>query len=51
MMKKSYLHLVGGSLLCLTMMLASCGNADNALEEIINGGGNTSPLATPLTCG
>ena len=26
------LHLVGGALLCLTMMLASCGNADNALE-------------------
>ena len=33
----------------LVLMLASCGNADNALEEIINGGGNTSPLATPLT--
>ena len=48
-MKKSYLHLVGRALLCLTMMLASCGNADNALEDIINGGGNTSPLATPLT--
>ena len=41
--------LFGGVVLCLTMLFASCGNADNALEEIINGGGNTSPLATPLT--
>ena len=40
--------LFGGVVLCLTMLFASCGNADNALEEIINGG-NTSPLATPLT--
>ena len=48
-MKKSYLHLVGGVLLCLTMMFTSCGNADNALEEIINGGGNTAPQGTPLT--
>ena len=46
MMKKSYLHLVGGALLCLTMLFASCGNADNALEEIINGGGSSSVTIT-----
>lgn len=49
MMKKSYLHLVGGALLCLTMMLASCGNADNALEEIINGGGEGGGSSTTKT--
>ena len=46
MMKKSYLHLVGGALLCLTMLFTSCGNADNALEEIVNGGGSSSVTIT-----
>lgn len=49
MMKKSYLHLVGGVLLCLTMIFSSCGNADNALEEIINGGGEGGGSSTTKT--
>ena len=39
-MRRSYLHLLGGVLLSLPMLFASCGNGDNALEEIINGGGS-----------
>lgn len=46
-MKKSYLHLVGGVLLCLTMIFSSCGNADNALEEIINGGSSSGEEDIP----
>ena len=41
-MRKNYLQLLGGVLLSLPMLFASCGNGDNALEEIINGGGSGS---------
>ena len=39
-MKKNFLCLMGGVLLSLPLLFASCGNGDNALEEIINGGGS-----------
>ena len=41
-MKKNIFNLLGGVLLSLPMLFASCGNGDNALEEIINGGGSGS---------
>ena len=39
-MKKNIFNLLGGVLLSLPLLFASCGNGDNALEEIINGGGS-----------
>ena len=38
-MRRSYLHLLGGVLFSLPLLFASCGNGDNALEEIIKNGG------------
>lgn len=38
-MRRNCLHLLG-VLLSLPLLFASCGNSDNALEEIINGGGS-----------
>lgn len=38
-MRRSYIHLLGGVLLSLPLLFASCGNGDNALEEIIKNGG------------
>ena len=45
-MRRSYLHLLGGVLLSLPLLFASCGNGDNALEEIINGGGSGGSTST-----
>ena len=39
-MKRTFLSFVGGVALCFSMLFSSCGNGDNALEEIINGSGN-----------
>ena len=39
-MRRSFLHLLGGVLFSLPFLFASCGNGDNALEEIINAGGS-----------
>lgn len=39
-MRRSYFRLLEGVLFSLPMLFASCGNGDNALEEIINGGGS-----------
>ena len=39
-MRRSYFRLLEGVLLSLPLLFASCGNGDNALEEIINGGGS-----------
>ena len=39
-MRRSFLHLLGGVLFCLPLLFASCGNGDNALEEIIKNGGS-----------
>ena len=39
-MKKNFLCLMEGVLFSLPLLFASCGNGDNALEEIINGGGS-----------
>ena len=44
-MRRSYLHLLGGVLFSLPLLFASCGNGDNALEEIINGGGSGGSTA------
>jgi hypothetical protein len=41
-MRRSYFRLLEGVLLSLPLLFASCGNGDNALEEIINGGGSGS---------
>ena len=47
-MRKNYLQLLGGVLLSLPMLFASCGNGDNALEEIIKNGGSGGG-STPST--
>ncbi len=39
-MRRSYFRLLEGVLFSLPLLFASCGNGDNALEEIINGGGS-----------
>ena len=39
-MRRSYFRLLEGLLFSLPLLFASCGNGDNALEEIINGGGS-----------
>lgn len=39
--------LLGGVMLFLSMMLASCGNGDNALEAIINGGSSSGEEDIP----
>ena len=39
-MRRSYLRLLGGVLFSLPLLFASCGNGDNALEEIIKNGGS-----------
>ena len=39
-MRRSFLHLLGGVLFGLPLLFASCGNSDNALEEIIKNGGS-----------
>jgi hypothetical protein len=39
-MRRSYFRLLEGVLLSFPLLFASCGNGDNALEEIINGGGS-----------
>ena len=41
-MRKSYLRLLGGVLFSLPLLFTSCGNGDNALEEIIKNGGTSS---------
>ena len=41
-MRRSYFRLLEGVLFSLPLLFASCGNGDNALEEIINGGGSGS---------
>ena len=41
-MRRNYFRLLEGVLFSLPMLFASCGNGDNALEEIINGGGSGS---------
>ena len=43
-MKKTFLSFVGGVALCFSMLFSSCGNGDNALEEIINGGNGDNAL-------
>jgi hypothetical protein len=48
-MKKNFLCLMGGVLLSLPLLFASCGNGDNALEEIINGGGSGGGEVTSIT--
>ena len=45
-MKKNFLCLMEGVLLSLPLLFASCGNGDNALEEIINGGGSGGSTPT-----
>lgn len=49
MKKSAILSLVGGVLMCLPMLFFSCGNADNALEQIINGGGSNETQLAQLT--
>ena len=41
-MKKSILNLLGSVILAIPMLFSSCGNGDNALEEIINGNSNSA---------
>lgn len=43
-MKKNFLKVLGGVVLCLSIVLYSCGNVENPLESIIN-----SPYYAPLT--
>ena len=48
-MRRSYFRLLEGVLFSLPMLFASCGNGDNALEEIINGGGYGGGEVTSIT--
>ena len=50
-MKKTFLSFVGGVALCFSMLFSSCGNGDNALEEIINGNSTVSALADAVKDG
>ena len=45
-MRRSYFRLLEGVLFSLPLLFASCGNGDNALEEIINGGGSGGSTPT-----
>ena len=47
-MRRSYFRLFEGVLFSLPLLFASCGNGDNALEEIINGGGSGSGGSTTI---
>ena len=47
-MRKNFLRLLEGVLFSLPMLFASCGNGDNALEEIINGGGSGGGLGETI---
>ena len=50
-MRKSILNLLGSMVLAIPMMFSSCGNGDNALEEIINGNTTVSGLADAVKDG
>jgi hypothetical protein len=47
-MRRSYFRLLEGVLFSLPLLFASCGNGDNALEEIINGGGSEGGGSTTV---
>ena len=50
-MKRTFLSFLGGVALCFSMLFSSCGNGDNALEEIINGNSTVSALADAVKDG